>query len=260
MSFSIVSWNVNSIKARAEHVVRFLEKETPDLLLVQELKGETLPETSEKYSAFFVGQKAYNGVAIFYKKQTSTPSLILDKLPGDDEDTQARYLEIDWQGIRVINIYLPNGNPVSKDSEKFPYKIKWMHRLYERISELRKEKIPFLIGGDFNVIPDDIDCYDPKAWEGDALFHPETHKMWRSLLNCGLVDAFRVKHPFEAEAYSFWDYQAGAWQRNNGIRIDHFLLSPQIADRLVSCAIDKEPRSWDKASDHTPILLEISES
>ncbi len=260
MPLSIVSWNVNSIKARAEHVARFLESNAPDLLLIQELKGETLPEISDQYAAHFVGQKAYNGVAIFYKKQDPAPEIILDRLPGDNEDSQARYLEVSWRGIRVIDIYLPNGNPVSSDSEKFPYKINWMRRLVHHISELRSAQIPFLIGGDFNVIPDDIDCYDPKAWEGDALFHPETHKLWRSLLNCGLVDAFRVLHPHEGESYSFWDYQAGAWQRNNGIRIDHFLLSPLIADRLLSCKIDKEPRSWDKASDHTPILLEISES
>ncbi|HOO50030.1 MAG TPA: exodeoxyribonuclease III [Alphaproteobacteria bacterium] len=261
MPLLIATWNVNSIKARADHVKRFLSERSPDILMVQELKGENLPEISDDYDAYFVGQKAYNGVAIFVKKNGGSPvDLIHSRLGGDESDEQARYIELDWNGIRLIDIYLPNGNPVSIDSEKFPYKIRWMDRLFNRVSELRAAQIPFLIGGDFNVIPEDQDCYDPKAWDGDALFHPQTHEKWRALLNLGLVDAFRVLHPFETESYSFWDYQAGAWQKNNGIRIDHFLLSPALADRLESCRIDREPRGWEKASDHTPVLIEISES
>ncbi|MEM9469175.1 MAG: exodeoxyribonuclease III [Pseudomonadota bacterium] len=257
----IASWNVNSIKARLEHVKRWLEKNQPDILMIQELKGLNFPAAEFGplgYKSEAVTQKAYNGVAIFAKEAFD---VIHASLPGDNEDEQARYLEIDYQGVRVINIYLPNGNPTKADDgtdhEKFTYKLAWMDRLFDRLQELRQDDIPFLIGGDFNVIPADHDCYSPKAWQGDALFHAETHKRWRALLNLGLTDAFRV-HNQAIEQYTFWDYQRGAWQKNNGIRIDHFLLSPQIADRLVDCVIDKEPRGEEKASDHTPIILEIA--
>lgn len=256
MGLVIASWNVNSIKARQEHAVRFLEEKRPDVLFLQELKGESLPELPSEYQINFVGQKTYNGVAILTRGASA--QLISSQLAGDPDDLQARYLEIEWNNIRLINIYLPNGNPVSADSDKFPYKIKWMGRLYNRLKELKEENIPFLVGGDFNVIPNEIDCYDPLAWAGDALFHAQTHKMWRMFLNLGLSDAFRILHPVERDAYTFWDYQGGAWPRNRGIRIDHFLLSPAIADRLLSCSIDLTPRGWEKASDHTPILIELS--
>lgn len=253
----IASWNVNSIKARLDHVKRWLEKNQPDLLMIQELKGVEFPTEAFEtigYKSEAVTQKAYNGVAIFSPKPQK---IILDHLPDDDRDEQARYLEIDYKNIRVINIYLPNGNPVSTDSKKYPYKLAWMDRLYDRLKQLRDDRVPFVIGGDFNVIPDDKDCHDPKAWEGDALFRPETHAKWRALLNLGLTDAFRVNN-HEAQQYTFWDYQRGAWPQNKGIRIDHFLLSPPLTDRLQSCIIDKEPRGEEKASDHTPIILELS--
>jgi exodeoxyribonuclease-3 len=253
----IATWNVNSIKARFEHVKRWLEKNQPDLLLIQELKGVDFPtEKFEEigYQSNAVTQKAYNGVAILSKDKQE---IILDHLPDDNSDEQARYLEIQYGDIRVINIYLPNGNPVTKDSEKYPYKLNWMDRLYQRLKELREEQIPFVIAGDFNVIPADQDCHDPKAWEGDALFRLETHQKWRALLNLGLTDAFRVLH-HDAGHYTFWDYQAGAWPKNKGIRIDHFLTSPPLTDRIQSCEIDKEPRGEEKASDHTPIILEIN--
>ncbi len=258
MSLKIASWNVNSIKARQEHVARFLKEKNPDVLFIQELKGETFPEISSDYHVVYVGQKTYNGVAILTHHGEET-KIISTRLAGDDTDEQARYLEIEFKGLRLINIYLPNGNPVQEDSDKFPYKLKWMERLYHRLSQLRSEQIPFLVGGDFNVIPDDIDCYNPTAWQGDALFRIETHQAWRALLNLGLSDAYRVLNPLTANAYTFWDYQAGAWPQNHGIRIDHFLLSPPVTDRLLSCWIDPTPRGWDKASDHTPIFIELSE-
>ena len=183
-----------------------------------------------------------------------------DKLPGDDADEQARYLEFETNGIRLIDIYLPNGNPVGENdqkSEKFTYKLEWMERLYQRLKALREDNIPFAIGGDFNVIPEDKDCWDPKVWENDALARPESRAAFRKLINLGLYEAFRALNN-AAGQYTFWDYQAGRWPKDEGIRIDHFLLSPEIADKLVSCDIDKTPRGWDKPSDHTPIILEIA--
>lgn len=251
MTHTIASWNVNSIKARLTHVQEFLSEQKPDILFLQELKGETLPAISPDYHAVFAGQKAYNGVAILSRTPVTT---IATKLNGDDTDEQARYLEVDWNGLRLINIYLPNGNPLNTD--KFTYKIKWMERLFDKLNELRATGIPFLVAGDFNVIPEDKDCFDPILWRNDALYHPETVKQFRRLLNLGLTDAFRVFNQ-NAEEYTFWDYQAGAWPRNKGIRIDHFLTSPAVTDHLLSCTIDKSQRAKDSPSDHVPIIVEI---
>ncbi|PCI57104.1 MAG: exodeoxyribonuclease III [Alphaproteobacteria bacterium] len=249
----IVSWNVNSIKARLDHVLRYLADESPDVLMIQELKGLEFPTdafSGTGYETCAVGQKAYNGVALISKHPIN---IVLEALPNDKTDEQARYIEADINGLRLINIYLPNGNPIG---DKYDYKLKWMERLYTRLKELRDNDTPFVIGGDFNVIPEDRDCHAPKDWEGDAAFRIETHRAYRSLINLGLTDAFRALDN-RAGQYSFWDYQAGAWQKDNGIRIDHFLLSPTIADRLISCAINKAPRAWERPSDHTPIELTI---
>lgn len=251
----IASWNVNSIKVRLDHVKDYLKKESPDVLMLQELKGVEFPANDFKdlgYEAEAVTQKTYNGVAIISKHPVS---VVMDALPGDKKDDQARYLEADINNMRVINIYLPNGNPV--DTEKFDYKLQWMDRLKARLAELRADNIPFAIGGDFNIIPEGKDCYDPKLWAGDALFRPESRGRFRALLNLGLTDALRVYNR-KSEQYTYWDYQAGAWEKGNGIRIDHFLLSPEIADRLQACNIHAEPRGWTKPSDHTPIMIEIA--
>lgn len=252
----IASWNVNSIKAREDHVAKFLEDSGVDILMMQELKGESFPEARFKdmgYHAIVNGQKAYNGVAILSKNELSNP---VTKLAGDEGDEQARFIQCECNDFALINIYLPNGNPV--DTEKFDYKLAWMDRLYAVLKKLRESNKPFIIGGDFNVIPEDSDCYDPKAWEGDALFRIETRKKFRTFENLGLYDAFRL---FEkgANNYTFWDYQAGAWPQNKGIRIDHFLLSPEMVDRVKSCVIDPTPRGWERPSDHTPIIVEINE-
>jgi len=288
----IVSWNVNSIKARGDHVARFLEESAPDVLMVQELKGLEFP--AERFEALgyhthAVCQKAYNGVAVFSK----TPiTVIAEALPGDDSDEQARFIDFETNDMRLINIYLPNGNPVfsshlprhSGESrnpedlkqpdprlrgddaggegdpclhEKFTYKLNWMARLYNYLADLRGRNIPFAIGGDFNVIPQDKDCHAPKAWAGDALFRPQSWNKFRTLENLGLYDAFRIYNNGGGH-YTFWDYQGGAWQNDKGIRIDHFLLSPELADRLTNCTIDTAPRGWDKPSDHTPIIVEIA--
>lgn len=251
----IASWNVNSINARKDHVLRYLQDTNLDVLMVQELKGLDFPTDDFKaigYETAAVTQKAYNGVAVFSK----TPiTVLMEKLPGDDADEQARYLEFETAGIRLINIYLPNGNPIG--TEKFTYKLSWMKRLRDRLKKLKDNNIPFAIGGDFNVIPEDKDCHDPKAWKDDALFQPESIAAFRALINLGLTEAYRIYNKNGGQ-FTFWDYQAGAWQKNNGIRIDHFLLSPEIADRIQNCTIDKTPRGWDKPSDHTPIIIEIA--
>ncbi|HBR68226.1 MAG TPA: exodeoxyribonuclease III [Rhodospirillaceae bacterium] len=255
MSTKIATWNVNSIKARLDHVLRFLESEKPDVLMMQELKGLEFPEEAFAklgYQSQNVRQKAYNGVAILSRKPVN---VILDRLPGDDGDDQARYLEVEQGGLRLIDIYLPNGNPAP--GEKFDYKLRWMDRLILRLKELRADNVPFAVGGDFNIIPENKDCYDPKSWVNDALFRIESRRKFRSLLNLGITDAFRIYNS-QPDNYTYWDYQAGAWQKNHGIRIDHFLLSPEVADRALSCRIDIQPRSWDKASDHTPLILEIA--
>lgn len=250
----IATWNVNSIKARLSHVQGWLAAQQPDFLFLQELKGLDFPNDAfEGYKAHAVGQKAYNGVAVLAKSNSSF-DVILDKLPGDEADEQARYLEIESNGLRLIGLYLPNGNPV--DTEKFTYKLSWMERLYDRIKFLRANDVPFLICGDFNVIPEDRDCWDVNVWKNDALYRLETRAKFRSLLNLGLTDAFRVFNQLSHQ-YTFWDYQAGCWQKDQGIRIDHFLTSPPITDRLLSCTTDKNERAKEAPSDHVPVILEI---
>ena len=251
----IVSWNVNSIKARLKHVEKFLKTRSPDILMIQELKGIEFPTEQLKiigYESEAVTQKAYNGVALISKHPIE---IIHTKLPGFEEDEQARYIEACINNIRIINIYLPNGNPV--DTDKFDYKLKWMSHLKDRLQSLRNKNIEFIIGGDFNVIPEDKDCRDPKAWKDDAARRTETLNLYRSFENIGIYDAYRIYNK-SPEKYTFWDYQAGAWQKDNGIRIDHFLLTPQYVDQMDTCTIDQEPRSWDKPSDHTPIIIDIA--
>lgn len=251
----IATWNVNSIKQRLEHLKKWLETRPVDIVMLQELKGMEFPSAEiEKigYYSDFVPQKGFNGVAILSKKPFK---VIARKLPGNDEDAQARYLEIDCDGVRIINIYLPNGNPIG--TEKFEYKLLWMDRLYKHLKELREDRIPFVIGGDFNVIPQDIDCYNPANWVTDALFSKEAKAKFRKLLSLGLLDAYRIQNP-TTKAFTFWDYFGGSWHADKGIRIDHFLISPEIADKFISCEIDKTPRDWEKPSDHTPVLLEFA--
>lgn len=251
----LASWNVNSINARLENVVEWLNASGADFVFVQEIKctNDNFPlEAIEQtgYKAIVHGQKSYNGVAFLHK---SDVNIISNTLMGDDIDEQSRYIEVEKDGVHFINIYLPNGNG---EPEKYAYKLKWMDRLKARVVQLLEQDIPFVIGGDFNVIPKDEDCYSPAAWIDDALFKIETRQKFRELLYLGLTDAFRVKNN-EAEQYTFWDYQAGRYQKNEGIRIDHFLTSPELTDKIISCTIDANPRSKDKPSDHTPILLEL---
>ncbi len=257
----IATWNVNSIKARLPNALDWLREEAPDVVCLQELKvtDDNFPRLeieSLGYNLAVHGQKTYNGVAILSKFPLED---IRYGLAGDDSDEQARYVEA-WvdagdEGVRVASIYLPNGNPT--DTPKFPYKISWMDRLIAHATEALKAEEPLVLAGDYNVIPADGDCYDAKAWEGDALTRPESRQRFRHLLNLGFTEAWRTLHD-EQFTYTFWDYQAGAWQKDNGVRIDHLLLSSQATDRLVACEIDKKPRGKTKASDHTPIWVELA--
>jgi len=254
----IASWNVNSVKARLPRLIDYLKDAAPDVLCLQELKviDEVFPSMEVEdlgYNVETHGQKTYNGVAILSKHPIED---VMRRLPGNDEDEQSRYIEATINNVRIASIYLPNGNPV--DTEKFPYKLEWMDRLITRAKYLLTLEEPTVLCGDYNVIPQDEDCYDAKAWEGDALTRPESRNRFRQLLNMGYSDAYRTFTP--EVNYTYWDYQRGAWQKDNGIRIDHHLLSPQAADRLENVGIDKGPRGQERPSDHTPIWVEIAEA
>lgn len=248
----LATWNVNSVKARLPHLLRWLKEAQPDILLLQELKvtedgfpGLEIGDLG--YNVALVGQKSYNGVAILAKRPIEVERRAL---PGAPEDEQARYIEAVVGDLRVASLYLPNGNPT--DSDKFPYKLAWMARLRAHAKELLKLDEAFVLGGDYNICPTDEDVYDPAAWKDDALCRPESRAQFRALVHLGLTDAFRALHP-EPHQYSYWDYQGGRWQRDEGLRIDHFLLSPYAADRLAASTIDRTPRGWERASDHTPV-------
>ena len=255
----IATFNVNSIKARLPRVLEWLQAAAPDVALLQETKSvdDAFPRLEIEdlgYNVATHGQKTYNGVAILSKRPIED---VACGLPGDESDEQARYIEATVGDLRIASIYLPNGNPV--DSDKYPYKLAWIERLTAHVRDhLLPTEQPFVLGGDYNVIPADPDVYDPKAWAGDALFRPETRTRFRALVHLGLTEAWRALHA--ETAYSFWDYQAGRWARDEGLRIDHLLLSPAAADRLESCEIDRAPRGKEKASDHTPVWCEIREA
>lgn len=252
----IASWNVNSMKARLDHVLAYCKAGHTDIILAQELK---MTDENFPYDAFAEigwnvavhGQKTYNGVAILSPHEIEN---VQKGLPGDETDEQARFIRADIQGLHVASIYLPNGNPCP--GPKFDYKLGWMDRLDVVASQLLQSEKPVILGGDYNIIPQAIDCFDESVWEGDALYHPESRSRFFKLVHKGYTDAFRSIHPQGAH-YSFWDYQAGAWQKNNGIRIDHLLLSPEAADRLEMAGIDKGPRGQEKPSDHTPVWCDI---
>jgi exodeoxyribonuclease-3 len=258
----IATWNVNSIKARLENAISWLKDAQPDILCLQELKCEdhAFPTAAFEelgYNVITHGQKSYNGVAILSRKP---PGDVRRGLDGEDEDAQARYIEAVYplgSGIvRVASIYLPNGNPPGTD--KFAYKLRWMARLRAHARKLLTLEEPTVLAGDYNVIPTRLDAKNPDAWTGDALFQPESRAAFRSLVNLGFTDAIRHIHGDKPDLYTFWDYQAGAWQRNNGIRIDHLLLSPQAADLLKDARIEREVRAQERPSDHVPVIVELA--
>ena len=252
----IATWNVNSIKSRLPHVAAYLREADPDILLLQELKttADTFPRTELEdlgYNLAIVGQKTYNGVAILAKLPIEVEH---EALPGDPTDEQARYLEAIIGSFRVASIYLPNGNPI--DTEKFSYKLGWMDRLIAHAQELLALEEVLVLGGDFNVCPTDDDVFDSEGFAGDALCHPDSRARFRMLCHLGFTDTIRVHYPQQG-VYTFWDYQAGCWNKDQGLRIDHLMLSPQAVDRLATSGIDKGPRGKEKPSDHTPVWCEI---
>jgi exodeoxyribonuclease-3 len=255
----IATWNVNSVNARLETVLRWFEQAAPDVACLQEIKcvDEKFPaEAFERlgYNLAIHGQKSYNGVALLSKFPISDLKTGLD---GDPADEQARYIEglIECpRPIRVASIYLPNGNP--RPGEKYDYKLRWMERLIDRAGSLLANEEAIVLAGDYNCIPRDEDCWDPRVWADDALAYPPTRERFRKLQWLGYADAFMARDG-RIQQYTFWDNQGGAWQKDHGIRIDHALLSPSLAGKLKAAGVDRTPRGWDKTSDHAPMWVEI---
>ncbi|MDP1724862.1 MAG: exodeoxyribonuclease III [Alphaproteobacteria bacterium] len=252
----IVSWNVNSIRVRLEHLVQFLKNRQPDIMLLQELKAQddVFPYDEIQnlgYNAAIHGQKTYNGVAILSKLPISN---VVKGLPGDDEDLEARYIEALCGPYHVASVYVPNGQEVG--SEKYQYKLKFYERLYTHLQQLLRNNDQTIIGGDYNVAPYDIDVYDPEALGNQILCSTAERNAFRKLLHLGYYDSFRAIYPNE-QSFSWWDYRAGAWPKNEGLRIDHLLLSPKATDGLLDTGIDKEMRAATKASDHAPVWCKL---
>lgn len=253
---TFATWNINSIRARLSLLLTWLKEKNPDVVLLQEIKtieGTFPSEEIENlnYNIALYGQKTYNGVAI------------LSKFPIEDvtcgisgfEDEQARYIEVVIKGVRVVSVYVPNGS--TPGSDKYKYKLDFFKHLYMRTQTLLTYDEPLVIGGDFNVAPTDQDVYDPQEWHEQILCSTPEREGLRALIYLGLTDALRALHPQEKELYTWWDYRKGAWQNNDGLRIDHFLLSPQAADHLKNAFVERDMRGLEKASDHAPVVCEL---
>jgi len=256
----IATWNVNSIRQRMDNLLAWLRERQPDIVCLQEIKctDDAFPREPIEalgYNVAVHGQKTFNGVALLSKLPFDevAPGLI-----GDNSDVQARFLEAIVStksgALRVVSLYLPNGNP--PETDKYAYKLNWMTRLIQFSRERLKLEEPMVLAGDYNVIPTESDVRRPEAWKNDALFLPQTREKFRALINLGFTDAIRAVSD-ASDLYTFWDYQAGAFQKNDGIRIDHLLLSPQAADRLTDAGIDRHVRAWDKPSDHIPVYVDL---
>ena len=253
----IVSYNVNGIKARLPRLIEYLDEQKPDVVCLQELKSsdETFPEADIRaagYGALWHGQKGFNGVAILARG--ADPVERQRGLAGEPDDLHSRYLEADVDGVVIASIYLPNGNP--QPGPKFDYKLRWIDRLRDRAATLLAEERTVVLAGDYNVIPNDDDVFSVRAMESDALMQPESRAGYRKLVAQGWTDALRTRFP-KGGVWTFWDYQAGAWQRDAGFRIDHLLLSPIAADRLTDAGVDKEYRGRERASDHAPTWVSL---
>ncbi|MGN6247403.1 MAG: exodeoxyribonuclease III [Ginsengibacter sp.] len=255
----IATYNVNGVNGRLPVLLRWLKEKSPDVVCLQELKApqEKFPEDAIKelgYNAIWHGQKSWNGVAILARN--AQPEEIRRALPGDDEDAHSRYIEAAIDGITIGCLYLPNGNPAP--GPKFDYKLKWFERLTKHASDLLSSGKPVLLTGDYNVMPTEIDVYKPERWVKDALFRPEVREAFKTLVSQGWTDAIRKLYPDEA-IYTFWDYFRNNFERNAGLRIDHFLLSPQLDKKLVAAGVDRDVRGWEKSSDHAPVWIELKE-
>lgn len=256
----IATFNINGIKARAEALPAWLRAASPDVVALQEIKStdEAFPHEvldGLGYQVETFGQKGFNGVALLSRLPLED---VTRGLPGDATDEQARWIEatvVGRRAVRICGLYLPNGNPAP--GPKYDYKLAWMERMRARAAALLRSEEPVILAGDYNVIPQDEDAAKPEAWQADALALPETRAAYRRILNLGYGDALRLVAPHQAGLYTFWDYQAGAWPKNNGIRIDHLLLSPQAADLLRDVQIEKQVRDGEKPSDHVPVVIEI---
>jgi len=256
----ITTWNINGVKARLESTLAYLRQHAPDVVCLQEIKtvDDGFPTAAFEdlgYNVATHGQKGFNGVAILSKHPLED---VTRGLPGDDQDLQSRWIEalvpLGTRMLRVACLYLPNGNPIG--TEKFAYKLAWMKRITAHASRLLEDETPLVLAGDFNVIPEPMDAKRPEAWVNDALFQPESRAAWRTLLNLGFTDATRACHPGPG-VYTFWDYQAGAFQKDDGIRIDHMLLSSQAADLMTSSGIDRATRAAERPSDHVPVWVKF---
>lgn len=254
----IATFNVNGIAARLPRLLEWLENRKPDVACLQEVKciDERFPAADIEalgYQVLVHGQKGFNGVAILSREPAAE---VQRGLPGDEADEQARYLEADVNGVRIASIYLPNGNP--QPGPKFDYKLAWMKRLEARAALLLASETPTVLAGDYNVAPEDRDVFSMQAMANDALVQPESRAALRRIVHQGWTEALRAVHPADDHLYTFWDYQAGCWPRNAGLRIDHFLLCPRVADRLTNATVDREARGAEKASDHAPVWIDIA--
>jgi exodeoxyribonuclease-3 len=253
----IATYNVNGINGRLPVLLRWLNESAPDIVCLQELKApqEKFPLQAIQdagYKAIWHGQKSWNGVAIL--SRNNKPEEIRRALPGDEEDIHSRYIEATVEGIVIGCLYLPNGNPAP--GPKFDYKLKWFERLTTHAAELFASGKPVILTGDYNVMPTELDVYKPERWVDDALFRPETRAAFKTLVDQGWTDAIRKLYPNEI-VYTFWDYFRNAFDRNAGLRIDHFLLTPQLAKKIVAAGVDRYVRSWEKTSDHAPVWIEL---
>lgn len=255
----IASWNINGIRAREPQLLRWLAEYEPDVVCLQELKApdDAFPEDAINkagYGALWRGQKSWNGVAILARD--AQPIEIRRELPGDPKDTEARYLEAAVEGMIVVSLYLPNGNP--QPGPKFDKKNQWFDRMVRHAASLLETDLPVVLAGDWNVVPTDAvaDIYNTRSWLDDALLQPEPRAAWQTLLDQGWTDAIRALHP-DAPMYTFWDYLRNRWPRDAGLRIDHLLLSRPLADTLRASGVDKEVRGWEHASDHAPVWLTL---
>ncbi len=253
----IATYNVNGINSRLPVLLRWLEETKPDVVCLQELKApqEKIPMQAiddAGYHALWHGQKSWNGVAILTRDGAAEE--LCRVLPGDEEDVQSRYIEAMVNGVLICGLYLPNGNPAP--GPKYDYKLRWMERLTERAAAHIASKKPVIMTGDFNVIPTGKDVYKPERWVNDALFREETREAFERIMAQGWTDAIRKLHPDET-IFTFWDFFRDAYGRNAGLRIDHFLLSPQVVERLKGAGVDKHVRGWEKTSDHAPVWIEL---